>query len=166
MTKWPTLFLILPEICDQNKIPDENLINFRNHYYTFRDRTDRWWGRNTCNCRRDRWDLFILTAKKVVTVKNKSVQEKQQGIFLQVKHTFISGFKWQGVVAHGWPRMIETLITKWWPKAQRWTWWPENFIKNKNFVKNNTYTSHEYQWLIHADVWQKPGQYCKATILQ
>ena len=33
MTKWPTLLHILPEICDQSKIPDENLINFRNHYW-------------------------------------------------------------------------------------------------------------------------------------
>jgi len=23
-----------------------------------------------------------------------------------------------------------------------------------------------YLWLIHVDVWQKPTQYCKATILQ
>jgi len=23
-----------------------------------------------------------------------------------------------------------------------------------------------YLWLIHADVWQKPTQYCKANILQ
>ena len=24
----------------------------------------------------------------------------------------------------------------------------------------------EYLWLMHADVWQKPRQYCKAIILQ
>ena len=26
--------------------------------------------------------------------------------------------------------------------------------------------THVYLWLIHADVWQKPTQYCKAIILQ
>ena len=26
--------------------------------------------------------------------------------------------------------------------------------------------THVYQWLIHADVWQKPSQYYKATFLQ
>ena len=29
--------------------------------------------------------------------------------------------------------------------------------------KGGTYV---YLWLIHVDVWQKPKQYCKATILQ
>ena len=31
------------------------------------------------------------------------------------------------------------------------------------FKKEGTYV---YLWLIHVDVWQKPAQYCKATILQ
>ena len=26
--------------------------------------------------------------------------------------------------------------------------------------------TYVYLWLIHADVWQKPTQYCKAVILQ
>ena len=26
--------------------------------------------------------------------------------------------------------------------------------------------TYVYLWLIHADVWQKPTQYCKAIILQ
>ena len=26
--------------------------------------------------------------------------------------------------------------------------------------------THVYLWLIHADIWQKPTQYCKAMILQ
>ena len=26
--------------------------------------------------------------------------------------------------------------------------------------------SHVHPWLIHADVWQNPPQYCKVTILQ
>jgi len=25
--------------------------------------------------------------------------------------------------------------------------------------------SYVYQWLIHVDAWQKPTQYCKASIL-
>ena len=25
---------------------------------------------------------------------------------------------------------------------------------------------HVYLWLIHTDIWQKPSQYCKVTILQ
>ena len=31
------------------------------------------------------------------------------------------------------------------------------------FKRENTYV---YLWLIHADIWQKPSQYCKAIILQ
>ena len=31
------------------------------------------------------------------------------------------------------------------------------------FKREGTYV---YLWLIHADVWQKPTQYCKAIILQ
>ena len=26
--------------------------------------------------------------------------------------------------------------------------------------------THVYLWSIHVDVWQKPAQFCKATILQ
>ena len=26
--------------------------------------------------------------------------------------------------------------------------------------------AYVYLWLIHADVWEKPKQYCKASILQ
>ena len=33
----------------------------------------------------------------------------------------------------------------------------------EGFKKEGT---HVYLWLIHADVWQKPAQYCKAIILQ
>ena len=33
----------------------------------------------------------------------------------------------------------------------------------KRFKRENKYV---YLWLIHADVWQKPTQYCKAIILQ
>ena len=31
------------------------------------------------------------------------------------------------------------------------------------FTREGAYV---YLWLIHVDVWQKPIQYCKATILQ
>ena len=31
------------------------------------------------------------------------------------------------------------------------------------FKREGTYV---YQWLIHADIWQKPTQHCKAIILQ
>ena len=31
------------------------------------------------------------------------------------------------------------------------------------FSRERTYV---YLWLIHADIWQKPTQYCKAIILQ
>ena len=31
------------------------------------------------------------------------------------------------------------------------------------FKREGTYV---YLWLIHADVWRRPKQYCKATILQ
>ena len=27
-------------------------------------------------------------------------------------------------------------------------------------------TTHVHLWPIHADVWQKPSQYCKVTVLQ
>ena len=33
----------------------------------------------------------------------------------------------------------------------------------ERFKREGTYI---YLWLIHVDVWQKPTQYCKATILQ
>ena len=33
----------------------------------------------------------------------------------------------------------------------------------RKFKKEGT---HIYPWLIHADIWQKPTQYCKAIILQ
>ena len=33
----------------------------------------------------------------------------------------------------------------------------------ERFKREGTYM---YLWLIHVDVWQKPTQYCKATILQ
>ena len=33
----------------------------------------------------------------------------------------------------------------------------------KKFKREGTYV---YLWLIHADVWQKPTQYCKAIVLQ
>ena len=26
--------------------------------------------------------------------------------------------------------------------------------------------THAYSWMIHVDVWQKPTQYCKSSILQ
>ena len=26
--------------------------------------------------------------------------------------------------------------------------------------------THVHSWLIHVDVWQKPPQYCKVTVLQ
>ena len=32
-----------------------------------------------------------------------------------------------------------------------------------SFKREGTYV---YLWLIHVDVWQKPTQYCKASILQ
>ena len=35
--------------------------------------------------------------------------------------------------------------------------------KGGSFSRKGTYV---YLWLSHADVWQKPAQYCKATILQ
>ena len=35
--------------------------------------------------------------------------------------------------------------------------------EGRRFKKEGTYV---YLWLIHVDVWQKPTQYCKASILQ
>ena len=34
---------------------------------------------------------------------------------------------------------------------------------SRRFMRKRAYV---YLWLIHVDVWQKPIQYCKATILQ
>ena len=36
-------------------------------------------------------------------------------------------------------------------------------VRGGRFKREGTYV---YLWLIHADVWQKPTQYCKAIILQ
>ena len=33
----------------------------------------------------------------------------------------------------------------------------------ERFKRKETYV---YLWLVHADVWQKPTQYCKAIVLQ
>ena len=37
-------------------------------------------------------------------------------------------------------------------------------LKNSAVVQERG--AYVYHWLIHADVWQKPTQYCKAIILQ
>lgn len=42
-----------------------------------------------CNYKSYRWDLFILTAKKVVTVKNKIIMKNTRDFI----YTFMSGFK-------------------------------------------------------------------------
>ena len=46
----------------------------------------------------------------------------------------------------------------WQPRGDGVQWGVEG-----RFMKEGKYV---YLWLIHADVWQKPAQYCKAIILQ
>ena len=40
---------------------------------------------------------------------------------------------------------------------------PRGVGRGGRFNREGTYG---YLWLIHVDVWQKPTQFCKATILQ
>ena len=42
-------------------------------------------------------------------------------------------------------------------------WSSPFFVNKEEFKREGTYV---YLWLIHAAVWQKPTQYCKAMILQ
>ena len=42
-------------------------------------------------------------------------------------------------------------------------WQPRGVGWGKRFKREGTYA---YLWLIYADVWQKPPQYCKVTVLQ